>query len=111
MASGGLFAKEHITRVGVQEVVDPARIGSRPLLDACHRSLFEAQLAAVDEYPPDRLIGVAILVGVSQAYRLAIGQPDPPGALHLQKEQFDGVVDVKQNAVKVVLFMSGDFRT
>jgi hypothetical protein len=80
------------------------------LLDSRHRSLFEGQLAALDEQASDRLVGVTVLVGVGQPHRAAVRKPDASRTLHLQKEQFNRIVDIEQDPVGVVLLMTGDFR-
>jgi hypothetical protein len=72
------------------------RIGPRPGLDALHRRLLQLQFAALDQRLADRLIGMAVLVTVVQAHHAAVGQLDPAGTLHLQEEEFDGIIDIEQ---------------
>src|SRR5262249_52261558 len=62
-------------------------------LDPLHRRLAWRERAALDQDARDRSEWLAVLVRVPQAQDAALGESHPAGALDLQEERFDGVVD------------------
>ena len=64
-----------------------------PLLDRLHRGPIGGQLAAIDQDARDRAEWLAVLVGVADAHDAAFGQLHPPGALDLQKERLERIVN------------------
>ena len=52
---------------------------------------------------------MAVLVGVVQAHRAAVGQADPAGTLHLEEEEFDGIIDIEQRLARQLVALGRDF--
>jgi len=106
----GQLSKEHEARVLVEKVLHPLWVGRRPGLDRLHRGFAELELASVDEEASDRLKRVAVLVGVADPKRLAVGQLHSSGSLYLEKERFDRVVDPEDFLAGDGSRAAGDFR-
>src|SRR3989304_10014718 len=87
------LAEEHVTRIGVEHLVQPRWVGPRPGLDTVHRRFIGLELALLDQITADGLVGVPVLVGVADAQQLAALQLYPARSLYLQEEGFDRVVD------------------
>src|SRR5271170_1566408 len=64
-----------------------------PLLDGLHRGLIGRKRATVDQDARDRAEWLAVLIGVADAHDTAFGKSYLPGALDLQKERVDRIVD------------------
>src|SRR5262249_59403173 len=88
----GQLTEENEARILVEQVLDAARVGGGPGLDRLHRRLAELELAALDEEAPDRLERVAVLVGITDAQRLAARELDSSGALNLEEERLDRII-------------------
>lgn len=76
------FTEKHVTRVAIEQIVQLRRILlPRPSLNALHRSLLKLKLASVNQDASNRLIGMAILIGITNAHqRLPSGnltRPEP----------------------------------
>src|SRR5690606_9855402 len=76
----------------IQHLLDALRISLRPRLDVLHRCLRQGQLALVRQPSADGCVGTAVVVGVSQANHLAVGQLNPTGTLNLKEEGFDRII-------------------
>ena len=55
-----------------------------------------ADLAAVDQDTPDGCVRISVLAIVSDTHRLSVRQFDASGALYLQKEDVDRVLEIHQ---------------
>ena len=75
-----------------------ASLGMRlePGLDRRQRDLLAGEHADLDQIAPDRAIGMAVLAGVADPDQRAVVELDLAGALDLQEELVDRVVDPEQ---------------
>src|SRR5207245_10043917 len=87
----GRLAKEHVARVHIERVLQLHRIRRRPALYALHRGLLERELAALHEVAAERAVGMAVLIGIREAYALAAFELELARALDLQEEKLDRV--------------------
>ena len=69
-----------------------------PVLNALHGGGIFGQGTLLDEHAADALIRLTVLVGIANAQSAAIRQLYPAGALDLQEEEFDRVIDPGQGA-------------
>src|SRR5439155_1152943 len=81
------FTKKHEARVLVEELLETLRIRRRPGLDCRHRSFAELEFTALDEVAPDRLKGMAVLVGVGETPRREIFFQETPRLLVARRAQ------------------------
>ena len=87
------LAEEDVARIGIEEPPHPARMPPRPFLDALHRCVLQRDLAAVDEHAPQGAERLPVLVGVAHPKPLAVRQLHLAGALDVQEEELDRVID------------------
>ena len=68
------------------------------------------QFALFDQPLADRAVGMAVLVGIADAYAAAVVELDLPGALDLQEEETDWIVQLEQRLPGAPLFLGRPFR-
>src|SRR5437763_13047805 len=95
-AIAGDLAEEHKGRVVAAERRAFFRMFRHPAADIRHCHLLAWQLAAVKQQAADRDIGLAVAAVIADARDLAIVQLHAAGALDLEKEGGDRVVDPEE---------------
>ena len=93
----GQLAKENVARVFVEQCRQRLRMLPCPLLDCLHRGAVGRELAAFDQDARDRAKRPAVLIGIAKAKDTAFGELHPPGALDLQEERLDRIVDENEH--------------
>ena len=68
----------------------------QPCADGRHGHLLPRERTHLDQIAPDRAIGLAVLTGVADSDQRAVVEAHLTGALDLQKELVDRIVDPKQ---------------
>ncbi len=95
-AVSGNLAKEHERGVFPPERSALLRMVAHPAADRRHRQLLARDLAAVEQQPADRDIGLAVGAVVADPDGAAFLQLDLPRTLDFEKERGDRVVDPQQ---------------